>query len=94
MHSFPQQCKQCAQISRLSRKNVQSVIEVRMRNVFLAHNLISQPISTFKFLNNDTTYEAKSIRICVFIYNSHLPFTTWDEFLAIKKNAEDLFIYV
>ena len=53
-----------------------------MRNVFLVHKPLFLPASTFRFLN--TTYEAQNLKICVFTYNSHLPFTTWDEFWAIK----------
>ena len=58
-----------------------------MKNVFLVHNPISLPVSIFRFLNKDnvsTTYEAQIPRICVFTYNSHLPFTTCDDFWAIK----------
>ena len=47
-----------------------------MRNVFLVHNPIPPTVST--------THEAQNLKICVFTYNSHLPFTTCDEFGAIK----------
>ena len=55
-----------------------------MRNVFLVHNPISPPVSTFRLTTCETKYEAQNLKICVFTYNSHLPFTTCDEFGAIK----------